>query len=71
MVFLHYVIWFCGLPDDSTEDKNAKFSSIIWIQLTDVCGIQLKISTSHHLQTDEYTKSWNRIIEYNIHRFSA
>jgi putative transposase len=47
--------WFCrgfGLRRTITSDRDAKFTSKLWISLCKALNIKQTMSTSHHQQTD-------------------
>ena len=37
-----------GLPDNIVSDRDPKFTSEFWKHLMQLCGVQLKMSTSRH-----------------------
>ena len=51
-----------GLPDNLVSDRDVKFTSDIWRELTDICGIKLNMSTAFHPQSDGATERANRSI---------
>lgn len=52
-----------GILDSIVTDRDPKFTSQFWPPLMNRCGIQQKMSTSRHPQTDGSTKIMNRIVE--------
>ena len=56
-VFKHH-----GLPDSIVSDRDPKFTSNFWRELTALLGIRLQMSTSHHPQTDGLAEVMNRLI---------
>ena len=52
-----------GIPDNIVSDRDPKFTSKFWKRLMELCGIQLKMSTSRHPQTDGSSEIMNRMIE--------
>ncbi|KAF7785204.1 hypothetical protein Agabi119p4_1369 [Agaricus bisporus var. burnettii] len=46
--------WFCenGLPDEIISDRGVLFLSHFWKHLHELTGVQLKMSTAFHPQTD-------------------
>ena len=52
-----------GLPDNIVSDRDAKFTSAFWKELMKICGIQLKMSSSRHPQTDGASEIMNRMVE--------
>ena len=57
-VFRHF-----GLPKALISDRDPRFTSHFWKALFARLGTNLKISTSHHPQTDGQTERANRTIE--------
>lgn len=51
-----------GLPDSIVSDRDPKLTSKFWSHLMSCCGIQLKMSTSRHPQTDGATEIMNRMV---------
>lgn len=60
--FIRDIFRLQGLPNAVLSDRNPKFTSKFWIYLMKQCGIQSKMSTSHHPQTDGATEIMNRTI---------
>lgn len=52
-----------GLPDSLVSDRDPKFTSKFWKRLSSLCDIRLRLSTSHHPQTDGSSEIMNRMIE--------
>ena len=52
-----------GLPDSIVSDRDPKFTSEFWKRLMKLSGIQLKMSSSRHPQTDGASEIMNRMVE--------
>ena len=52
-----------GLPDNIVSDRDPKFTSEFWKHLMKLCGVQLKMSSSRHPQTDGASEIMNRMVE--------
>ena len=52
-----------GLPDSIVSDRDPKFTSNFWKSLMKLCGVELKMSTSRHPQTDGSSEIMNRMVE--------
>ena len=52
-----------GLPDNIVSDRDPKFTSAFWKRLMELSGIQLKMSSSRHPQTDGASEIMNRMVE--------
>lgn len=60
-IFLNNVFKLHDLADSFVLDRDPKFTSRFWKQLTTLFGIRLKMSTSRYTQTDGLTKNMNRL----------
>lgn len=61
-IFFEKIFRMHGLPDYIVSDRDPKFMSNFWNHLMSRCGIQLKMYTSKHPQTDGSTEIMNRIM---------
>lgn len=61
--FFNHVFCHNGLRYSIVWDMDPKFTSKFWKHRLKCCGIQLKMSTSRHRQTDRSTEIMNRMIE--------
>ena len=57
-IFKHH-----GMPDSIVSDRDSKFTSEFWKRLMELCGVQLKMSSSRHPQTDGASEIMNRMVE--------
>lgn len=69
--FFDHIFKLHGLPDDIVSDRDPKFTSRFWTQLTALCGISLKMSTSRHPQADRATEIMNRMISNYLRCYCA
>src|SRR6201996_3550259 len=49
-----------GLPERIISDRDSLFTSIFWKRLHELLGVELRLSTAYHPQTDGMTERANR-----------
>jgi len=62
-LFLDNMFPLHGLPDSIISDHETQFISQFMRLLTNLLGIQQKVSTAFHLQTDSQTEHINAIVK--------
>ena len=55
-----------GFPTSIVSDRGPQFVSIFWKELCNQLGIQRKLSTAYHPQTDGQTERWNAEVERHL-----
>ncbi len=60
-----------GLPKAIVSDRGSKFVSQLWRTLTSRLGINLRLSTAFHPQTDGQTERVNQVLEQYLRIFTA
>ena len=59
-----------GLPDEILSDRDSKFVSRFWTELMRLAGVTLRISSSHHPQTDGSTEVMKKMVENYLRCFT-
>jgi hypothetical protein len=60
-----------GLPSDIVSDRDTRFTSHFWQELTKHLSISLSMSTAFHPQADGQTKHINAILEQYLRPFCS
>ena len=60
-----------GLPTDIVSDRDTQVTSHFWQALMDLLGIQTKLSTAFHLETDGQTERVNQTIEQYLRHYCS
>jgi hypothetical protein len=61
-LFMH-IVGLHGIPSSIVSDRDPRFTSSFWRQLSNLCGTELKMSTAYHPETDGQTERTNRTLE--------
>jgi hypothetical protein len=62
-LFVREVVRLHGYPLEIISDRDPKFASKFWQRLFELLGVQRRMSTAFHPQTDGGTERLNRILE--------
>ena len=62
-MFLDHIIRLHGIPDSLVSDRGSIFTSHFWKSLTKLLGVNGRLSTSFHPQTDGQTERMNQTVE--------
>lgn len=68
-LFRHKMIRLHGLPRDIVSDQDARWKGKFWTELCKLSGGQMRMSTSHHPQTDGQTERASRTREEMLRHF--
>jgi hypothetical protein len=58
-----------GVPDSIVSDRGPQFISDFWKAFTSILGIQLKLSTAFHPETDGQTEIMNQYMDQRLRPF--
>ena len=58
-----------GLPETALSDREPQFAAEFMHELNNILGIQTKLSTAYHLQTDGQTERLNQDVEQYLRLF--
>ena len=62
-LFLKKIIRLHDIPRDIITDRGSLFTSDLWKEITEKLGIERRLSTAFHPQTDGQTERTNGILE--------
>lgn len=68
-IFIKEIFKQHGLPKSIVSDRDPKFTSRFWKELCNLLGIQLKMSTAQHPETDGQTERANRSLEEMLRHY--
>ena len=68
-LYLNNVFKHHGLSDKFISDRDPRFTSKFWTELTRLIGTRLALSSSYHAQTDGLTERLNRTLETYLRHF--
>jgi hypothetical protein len=69
-LIIDHVISQHGVPVSIVSDRGSKFTSRFWRYVTAKLGIELRLSTAFHPQTDGQTERVNQVLEQYLRFFS-
>src|SRR6266550_3718977 len=70
MTFAREVWRLHGLPADIVSDRGSVFISGFWRELMEHLGVELKMSTAFHPQTDGQTERINQVLETYLRHYT-
>ena len=70
-IFLKEIWKNHGLPTDIVSDRDTKITSHFWQVLMDLLGINTKLSTAVHPETDGQTERVNQTIELYLRHYCS
>ena len=70
-LLLRHVVKHHGLPSAIVSDRDARFTSLLWKELWQGVGTELRMSSSYHPQTDGQTERLNRSMETGLRLYCS
>jgi hypothetical protein len=67
--FIKHVVAYHWLPDAIVSDRGSQFTSGLWKRLCEILGINRRLSTAFHPQTDGSTERMNSTIEVYLRAY--
>jgi len=68
-LFMRERVWLHGLPHDMITDRGTLFTSELWKETTGKLGIERRLSTAFHPQTNGETERTNAILEQDLRAY--
>jgi len=68
-LFLQHIFRLHGLPRTITSDRGPQFASAFWHRLCVQLGIEQRLSTAFHPQTDGQTERMNAVMEQYLQSY--
>ena len=69
--FVRHVFKLHGLPSTIISDRGSQFISLFWKTLCERLGIESRLSTAHHPETDGQTENANAIMEQYLRMYCS
>ena len=63
LLFIQHVWRPHGPSDELISDRGTQFNNVFWKEVCAVTGMQLRMSSAYHPQTDGQTERMNRVLE--------
>jgi len=69
MMFIENVVRLHGIPESLVSDRGSIFTSQFWKSLAKLLGVEPRLSTAFHPQTDGQTEHMNQTIEQYLRMY--
>lgn len=70
-LFLKYVVTNHGMPERITSDRDKLFTSNFWTSLTNLMGIDHRLTTAYHPQGNGQTERTNQMVEQYLRHYTS
>ena len=67
--FINFVVGYHWVPDTIVSDRGTQFVSDMWTKMCELMGIERKLSSGYHPQTDGSTEKMNSVVEAYLRAF--
>jgi transposase InsO family protein len=68
-LFIRYIYSYFGLPDSIVSDRGPQFISRFWKEFYCIIGVEIRLSTADHPQTDGQTEIMNQYNDQRLRPF--
>lgn len=68
-LFKTHIFRVHGIPRSILSDRDSKFTSKFWEEFCELLGIERKMSTAFHPQTDGQTERTNQVLEHYLRQY--
>ena len=68
-LFIQWVYRFGHTPESIVSDRGPQFVSSFWSEFCRIIGVQVKLSTAYHKETDGQTEIMNKYIDQRLRPF--
>ena len=68
-VYAYRIFRYHGVPQSIVSDRDARFTSLFWQDLSKRLGTKFRMSTTYHPQTDGQTERVNGVLEDILRHF--
>ncbi len=66
-LILDRIVRLHGLPEEIVSDRGPQFASKFWRRLFELLGVDIRLSSGFHPETDGQTERTNQTLEQYLH----
>lgn len=70
-IFIKHIFKHHGVPENIISDRGTQFTSKFWTRLFKLLGVEIKLSSAFHPETDGQTERTNQTLEQYIRCFTS